>query len=85
MLEHSEENTDVVSGTLPAFRRTNARKGKKNSLNITTSCRYQNAACVTFELILCDKLCDSFAGTIGTPFCVDMILLVVCPLAGGKI
>jgi len=26
VLEHSEENTDIVSGTLPAFRRTNARK-----------------------------------------------------------
>ena len=31
------------------------------------SCRCKNAACVTFELIPCDKLCDSFAVIIGPP------------------
>ena len=25
-MEHSEENTDVLTGTLPAFRKTNAKK-----------------------------------------------------------
>ena len=48
----------------------------ENRLNITTGCRCQNAACVTFELILCDKLCDSFAVTLPPPLAVYELICV---------